>query len=149
MKNLKKAFMLWTPVIIIVIALICSVCIYYVRNERYKDWVSVSGVITNVEQYVSSNRTRHNIYYSYNVNGAEYTGEESFMGNNNGHYSGEICDIWYDPDNITDSRFEKPGPGLNIFAPFFLGIPLAVGMYGFNKQRSAWNYRTPTSINRI
>ena len=124
------------PVAILLIACIASVGIYFARTEQYKDWVSTPGVIVDIEYYyrTKSNRS-HRIYFSYCVDSMDYTGETLYSGTSTEFAPGDSTDVWYNPNNPSESSFHKPGPGLDPYGPFFIGIPLALGAFGVRRKR--------------
>lgn len=125
------------PVIILLIAGLCSVAIYFLRTEQYKDWVSTDGVVVQIERFSGGRRSSssHRIHFSYTVNGEEYVGSSLYGGYDTDVYEGYACEVWYDPDEPQMSSFNKPTPGLDPYGPFFLAIPMAIGALGFRRKR--------------
>lgn len=125
------------PIAILLIACIASVGIYFARTEQYKDWVSTPGVIVDIENYRGSRKRNdsHRIYFSYRVDGVDYTGDTLYSGTSTDFSPGGSTDVWYNPENPSESSFHKPGPGLDPYGPFFIGIPLALGAFGVRRKR--------------
>ncbi len=126
---------LLVPIAILAAACIASIGIYFARTEQYKDWVSTPGIILDIETYRSKRSSSHRIYYSYSVDDMAYTGDSLYSGTHTDFSEGDETDVWYNPQNPSESSFHKPGPGLDPYAPFFIGIPLALGAFGFRRRR--------------
>ena len=124
-------------VIIIVVASLLSVVLYFVKTEQYKDWQSTDGVLIDTQQFNKrKGRGSYRLYYCYTVDGVTYEGNELFSGNvPDSHYIGEPVTVWYNPENHSSSCYAKPGPGLWPYAPFFLGFPLVLSALGVRRKR--------------
>jgi hypothetical protein len=113
------------------LTLICltSAAIYFYRTKQYQNWRPADGVILEIQNYYNS-RSRgsnhsHRIYYSYMVEERIYSGSSLYSGKDEGNFqTGESVEVWYNPEQESESSFHKPSPGLDPYAPFFLGIPL-------------------------
>nr|WP_317413277.1 DUF3592 domain-containing protein [uncultured Solibaculum sp.] len=123
------------PIVILIAACIASLGIYFARTQQYKDWVSASGVVLDIENYHRKSSSSHRIYYSYSVDGTVYTGDSLYSGTHTDFKAGDETDVWYNPQNPAESSFHKPGPGLDPYAPFFIGVPLALGAFGWRRKR--------------
>ena len=119
--------------IVILVASLLSVALYFMKTEQYRNWQSTDGVLINYEQFYHNGRT-YRLYYKYKVNGITYEGNELFSGNiPDSHYIGERVTVWYNPENHSSSVYAKPGPGLWPYAPFFLGFPILLSALGVRK----------------
>ena len=135
MKLLKNVRLLG-PIIVFSLAIICSVSLYFIRTEQYKDWQTTPGIVLDIKHYRGSggggkfhisSGPSHRIIYSYAINGNDYTGESiPYSGYDSDYLIGQSTLIWYDPDNPVDSSFHKPGPGIDPYAPFFLAVPISL-----------------------
>lgn len=135
-KNNNLLKRLAAPLIILIIAGICSVGIYFFRTEQYKDWVPTDGVVVQIERFTGGRRSSssHRIYFSYTVNGVDYVGSSLYSGYDTDVREGDVSEVWYDPDDPQMSSYNKPTPGLDPYGPFFLGIPLALSV-AFRRRR--------------
>lgn len=132
---MKKFLM---PLLVLVIAAVISVAFYFVRIEIHKDWRTTTGTITNIEITKRNSRgiggggwTIH-YYWTYNVDGVEYSGYDNFhyyRGESSNKSIGDQKEIWYNPDNHSKSSFYKPGPDLYPYAPFIFAIPIMLAVY--------------------
>ena len=145
MKMLKGA-RLWCPIIIMSLAIICSVSLYFIRTQQYKDWETAPGIVLEIKPYRGSNGGKfhissgpsHRIIYSYAIGGNDYMGESiPYSGYDSDFWEGQATWIWYDPDNPGNSSFHKPGPGLDPYAPFFLAVPFSIMSFiKFKRKKS-------------
>ena len=135
-KNNNLLKRLAAPLIILIIAGICSVGIYFFRTEQYKDWVPTGGVVVQIERFTGGRRSSssHRIYFSYTVNGVDYVGNSLYSGYDTDVREGDLSEVWYDPDDPQMSSYNKPTPGLDPYGSFFLGIPLALSA-AFRRRR--------------
>lgn len=117
----------WIPLLLLFAALISSVCISFFKTEQYKDWKPTSGIVLENRQYISRLSGRsHRIYYSYHIDGKTYTGSNSYYGFSHEVAEGDVTDVWYNPDNPSESSFHQPGPLIEPYVPFFLVFPLVL-----------------------
>lgn len=131
---MKKFLM---PLLVLVLAAVISVVLYFVRIEIHKDWQTTTGTITNIEVKHRSNRGlggggwRIHYYWTYTVDGVEYSGYENFgyRKNSNNKSIGDQKEIWYNPDYHSESSFYKPGPDLYPYVPFIFAIPIMLAVY--------------------
>lgn len=120
----------WIPLILLLAALISSVSIYAFRTEQYKDWKATPGIVLENRQYISRVSGRsHRIYYSYTIDGKTYTGSDSYHGFNSDFEEGDSTEVWYNPDDPSESSFHKPAPLIDPYVPLFLALPLALLSY--------------------
>lgn len=129
--------------IVIALAVFLSIGIRYARTAQYKDYVSTQGVITRIDMRYSSGNSsdgNHTIYFTYTVDGTEYSGANSYSGKNTDFYEGQTVEVWYDPDNPEESSFHKPGPGLDPYVPLFFCIPVAGVAYRMASGRRYYGY---------
>ena len=125
---IKKRLHIYLTLIILIAMIISSAAIYRARTVQYSDWRPISGYVVQVRD------ARHfqvRITYAYMVKGVEYGGSELFHDDPDYELppAGSSVTVWYDPDNPERSSFYKPEPLLDPYAPFFIGIPLCVGVY--------------------
>ncbi len=122
------SYKLWIPLLMLLLACITSAALYWIRTEQYQNWVPTDGIILNIEQYHNSGKhgsgSSHRISYSYTVNGKDYSGSNLYSGRDSGFQIGDSVQVWYDPEQVSDSSFHKPGPGLDPYVPFIMGVPL-------------------------
>lgn len=122
--------------IIIIAASVISTVLTTIKNNEYSDWISTDAVITD---WKMSKKVKHIIYFKYNVNGTEYTGQDSFSGNFPEEEIGDTVTVWYDPDDpLRVMRSDiKPDAGLWTYAPFFLALPISLFVIteGYNRKR--------------
>ncbi len=125
------------PIIAILIAFISSGLIYLARTEQYKNWVSAPGVVLEIEIVYGGRRSRtsHRIYYAYSIDGTDYTGNNLYSGRSSDFSEGDSTEIWYNPDNPSESSFHKPGPGLDPYGPFFLAVPVIISFLLSNRRK--------------
>lgn len=124
--------------IVVLVASLLSVALYFMKTEQYKHWQSADGVLTYTHQFDSGRNSKrtYRLYYRYAVDGITYEGNESFSGTvPDSHYIGEPVTVWYNPEKPSSSCYAKPGPGLWPFAPFFLGFPLLLSALGIRKKK--------------
>ena len=123
---MKNKLML--PIIILVISLILSGYVHITKTKEYETWVSTTGVIDNIEirERRKTSDESHSIYYSYNVNGVEYSGENTYSTKNTDFEIGQVVDIWYDIDSPQNSSFHKPRASLNSLVPLLVGVLLSI-----------------------
>ncbi len=122
--------------IIIIAASVISTVLTTIKNNEYSDWISTDAVITD---WKMSKKVKHIIYFKYNVNGTEHTGQDSFSGNFPEEEIGDTVTVWYDPDDpLRVMRSDiKPDAGLWTYAPFFLALPISLFVIteGYNRKR--------------
>ncbi len=123
-------------VLILLVAAIASVGIYFYRINQYQDYLPTPGVIVDIEQYSGSRHSSsgYRIFFEFEVNGTSYIGNTLYSGNHTDSQIGDTRDVWYDPDDPTQSSFHKPSPGLDPYGPFFIAIPLAISSYLVRKR---------------
>lgn len=116
---------------LLVLAIIISVSLYFIKTEEYKDWQPVAGVLTDMRQFyksrgVGSGRS-YRLYYTYEVNGIIYEGQDLFSGNiPDSHYIGESVEVWYNPDVPSESLYAKPDAGLWSYIPLIFSVPISL-----------------------
>lgn len=127
---MKKFLM---PLLVLVIAAIISIALYFVRIEIHKDWQTTTGTITKTE--VTKRRSHvgwiMHYYWTYSVDGVEYSEYDNFYYRQNLHYKsiGDQQEIWYNPDNHSESSYYKPGPEMYPYIPFIFAIPIMLAVY--------------------
>ncbi len=129
MKEKRKGYL--APLVVLIIAALLSLFFYIYRTERFRDWQSTVGIITDYKVTKSHSRrggttTTHSFHYTYTVDNVTYTGTDSFGGVSKEYHIGDDTEVWYDPQNHADSAMGKPGPELYVYAPLFLAAPLAL-----------------------
>lgn len=118
-------------ILIAVITIFAMFVVHQLLTEKYADWVSTDGEITDVRFY-HAKRKKHadvysyEIYYTYNVDGQTYAGVDGFNGkeSDTDAAAGQAVTVWYDPDDPSSSSFGKPSSGLWPFAAFLIGLYL-------------------------
>ncbi len=125
------------PLVVLVIAAIISVILYFTIIEIYKDWQTATGTITNIE--ITSRRKhpgkRIHYYWEYCVDGVEYSGYDVFAYSGQSYHEGDEKEIWYDPDNHSESQFFKPSPNLAVYIPFFFATPIMLAAYSLQARK--------------
>ena len=116
---------------ILILTIIISVGLYFIKTEEYKDWQPIEGVLTDTKQFYKSRGIgggrSYRLYYTYEVNGEIYNGQELFSGNiPDSHYIGESVEVWYNPKTPFNSLYAKPGPGLWPYIPFIFSVPISL-----------------------
>lgn len=129
----------WIADGILLLALICSVVIYFARTWQYHDWVSTPGVVTGIQHYSGSkhNNASHRIYFSFSVDGKIYQGNSLYAGISTDVTEGEQTEVWYNPENPNQSSFSQPNPGLDPYGPWFLAIPAVLLVLGLGRKRNS------------
>ena len=133
-------------IITLILALISSVIVYFVRGNYYSSFISTDAKVTDIEflnnypekyamfrfhrsRNISSDVT-HRIYYSFSLGGKVYGGTHNFYERTDNYPSkyrvGDTIEIWYYPKAPDISFFKKPAPGLEVFVPYFLAAPVIV-----------------------
>lgn len=127
---------------LLLLAIIISVGLYFIKTEEYKDWQPVAGVLIDTKQFYDSRGVgggrSYRLYYTYEVDGITHEGQELFSGNiPNSHYIGEPAEVWYDPDVPSNPLYAKPGPGLWPYIPFIFSVPISLFILsgGFARKR--------------
>ena len=127
---------------LLLLAIIISVGLYFIKKEEYKDWQPVAGVLTDMKQFYKSRGVgggrSYRLYYTYEVDGITYEGQELFSGNiPDSHYIGEPIEVWYNPETPFKSLYAKPGPGLWPYIPFIFFVPISMFVLsgGFTRKR--------------
>lgn len=114
------------PVLILLAAFITAQFIFIIRTEQFKDWISTPAVVLQEEDLIDF---KIRIYYSYTVNGKSYSGSDIYEKSNRNHAEiGSEITIWYAPDDASKSSFYKPNPSFDSYAPYFLAVPLSIGL---------------------
>ncbi len=124
MKISKK---LTSVIAVIAVAAIISCIIYITDCNKYRDWTTAPGVITEIE--VTRNHNSR-IHYKYAFDGVVYSGSELVdrASVSSGRKTGDEVSIWIDPDNPSSSFYLQPNPTFQAFAPFFLAVPLCLAI---------------------
>ena len=125
---------------VLIIAFILTLALYIQQTNKYKDWVSTQGVLYNFEEvhsrYRKSSSTSYRLYYTYEVDGIEYTGADSYPGNLPDHYYiGEKVNVMYDKNKPSDSLHERPRTELITRLPIIWSVPIALIMLLPKKKR--------------
>ena len=128
MKN-KAAFIY--PVVILLLAAICSMVIYSVRTAGFGNWQTTDAVIV---QRDTLHRHKHRVHFVYTVDGIQYTSSEVWRDNADRSPVGATTDVWYNPERPAQVSYGKPSPGFDASAPFFLAVPLSIAVFLFNRR---------------
>lgn len=125
------------PIIILAISLVLSGYVHITKTKEYETWVSTTGVIDNIEirERRKTSDESHSIYYSYKVNGVEYTGENTYSTKNTDFEIGQVVDIWYDSQSPQSSSFHKPNASLNSLVPLLVGVFISVATLKKTRRR--------------
>ncbi len=129
--KLAKKYLI--PLCILLLAIVIGAIWHFENYNKYKNFQSTTAIITyyritfGARSRVGSGRTYH-WYYSYSINGKEYSGYDKTGGKANETGIGSTVTVWYNPDNPMESTLNKSG-FLNFISPLFLAIPLMLGTY--------------------
>lgn len=130
---------------VLIIAFVITIVLYIQQTNQYKDWISTQGVLYNHEE-VSSRHSRfgssssYRLYYTYEVNGIEYAGVDSYSGELPDHYHiGDTVKVMYDANEPSSSLHEKPKINLITRVPMMWAIPIALMMLLPLKKRKENN----------
>lgn len=118
---------------VLIIAIILTLILHIQQTNKYKDWVTTQGVLYNFKEVHSMQRkgssTSYRLYYTYEVDGIEYVGEDMYPGNlPDYHYVGEKVNVVYDKNNPSNSLHERPRTELITRLPIMWSIPVALIM---------------------
>ena len=128
MKN-KSAFIY--PVIILLLAAICSVVIYCARTAKYESWMPTDAIVV---QRDALRKHKHRVHFVYTVDGKQYTASEVWSDRADRNPVGSMTDVWYNPAHPSQVSYGKPSPGFDACAPFFLAVPLSIAVFLFNRR---------------
>ena len=129
-------------VVLLLLAIIISVGLYFIKTEEYKNWQPIAGILIDTKQFYTRGGRSYRLYYKYEVNGITYEGQELFSGNiPDSHYVGESVEVWYDPDMPSNSLYAKPGPGLWPYVPFIFSVPISLFILSGGYTRKRHNLR--------
>lgn len=111
--------------IVIAAAAASSVLLTAVKDREYRNWVPAEAVMTD---WKTTYNVKHIIYFKYDVNGTEYTGQDAFGGNLPQESIGDIVTVWYDPEEPSRVMRSdvRPDADLWSYAPFFLAVPFSL-----------------------
>ena len=130
-------------ILILAIAGVLALGIHFLRTRQYQDWLPAEGVITDVQFNRSyrkkSSRYSYQIYYEYTVDGAAYTGTNTYSGkkSDTDAAAGKQVTVWYDPDAPDKSSYHKPGTGIDFLIPIIIAfIPIRVILKQKGRKRS-------------
>ena len=129
MKNNRQAIIY--PVIILLLAAICSAVIYCVKTAKYEDWQTAEAVVV---QRDALRKHSHRVCFTYTVDGVQYSGSEVWNDTADRNPVGSVTTVWYDPEQPSLVRYGKPSPGFDACAPFFLAVPLSIGVFLYNRR---------------
>ncbi len=127
MNDMSKKYAV--PILIMIAATVISLVWYEFETKKANALCNTGAVITDTETYVSLKESRIRYTYSYEVNGAKYSSTDDFPLSADACEIGDTVTVWYDPDS-PDGAVMNKSTVLYLFAPMFLGAPLAVGVYG-------------------
>ncbi len=126
---------------ILVLAVILSISLYFIKTEQYRDWLPVEGFLTNIEERHGHSKRGgsdwvYELFYTYTVAGEDYHGSSVYSGKApEGHFIGERVTVWYNPDAVSESSYHKPGPELWPTVPIIFGIVLALRVLLSKRRR--------------
>ena len=135
-------------ILILAIAGALAFGIHILRTNQYKDWLPADGVVTDVQFHRSHNSRRrsydytYQIYYEYAVDGAGYSGVNTYSGkeSDTDASAGKQVTVWYNPDAPEQSSYHKPGTGIDFLIPFFIAlIPIRMILKQKGQKRSGSN----------
>ena len=128
------------PLVVLIMASMLSVVQYYAVTETYKDWKNTTAVITDIQ---ITDRRRHagkwiHYYWNYNIDGVTYSGHDFFAYSEQKYMIGDEKEIWYNPADHSESQFSKPSAKLEVYIPFFIALPISLGVYSIQAKREKY-----------
>ena len=139
---MKPSIKLIVASLIMVGALIMSIYLYYSRTAYFETWKSCEGVVYDIEKVTKRNAspkrrghsTYYRVYYTFPLEDTVKYGYTDYSDPPETYVKGDSKTIWYDPANPDISSAHRPTADLYVWAPFFLCIPVSVGI-AFKKER--------------
>lgn len=119
------------PAVVLLLALACSVVIYFVRSAKYETWESAPAVITAQED-LRGHKTK--LHYSYSVDGVIYRGSDVMSDSATSLTAGSDTEVWYDAAQPEVSMLTPPTAWFDALAPWFLALPLGIAVYAYNSR---------------
>lgn len=122
---MKRSKKLVSVIAVIVIAAVISGIIYIADTNKFSDWETAPGIITEIE---IMRKLKDKIHYTYTVDGNMYSGSElvNRASVSSGRKVGDEVSIWFDPNNPSSSFYLQPNPTFQALAPFFLAVPICI-----------------------
>ena len=126
---MKKKLLL--PLMIFLIALLFSVVQYIEKEAEFAQWKSASGLVQTIDfsHRKKAGKSSHTITYSYEVENITYEGSNTYSGRSSDYISGDVTEIWYDPDEPSHSSFHRPNSLSYSLTPLFMGGAAALLIY--------------------
>ena len=121
--------------IVLLLAVGCSLERIHYHSGRYDHWIQTPGVITDVRSYhVFRTTPRHTVSYAYVVDDKTLEGQDDYGGRSSIYRAGQQVEVWIDPNNPTDCCLHKPNAGLEPYVPFCLAAPIVLALL-FQKSK--------------
>ena len=119
------------PVIVLLLAAICSAVIYHVQTAKYESWLPTDAVVVQRDDL---RKNKHRVHFVYSVDGVQYSGSEVWKNSADKNPVGSTTDVWYNPKQPSQVSYGKPSPGFDACAPFFLAVPLSISVFLSNRR---------------
>lgn len=133
MKIFRSA--MFAPMLILVLALLCSMVILNVRTAEYNGWLPAEGIL---QDRVQLRKLKDRIHYTFIVDGTEYCGSDIIRRSIHTPPKGTAVTVWYDSDDLSRTSYgSKPSAEFDSLAPIFLAVPLSAGVLLMRLQRDA------------
>jgi len=113
------------------------VILYFTITEIHRDWQTTTGTITNIDITFRRKHAgkRIHYYWTYTVDGVDYSGYDVFAYDEQLYAEGDEKEIWYNPDNHSESQFTKPSPSLYVYIPFVFALPVMLAVYDLHAKK--------------
>ena len=127
---MKNKLVLWIPVVIVVVSVLLTVFIKVYEENKYENWVITEGTVVYTEPSLNKRHMgRHLIvYYNYTVGETKYEGEYRFYGSDipDEMKSGDIVEVWYNPNKPKKSGLVDPMSETSSSIPFMIGFIISI-----------------------
>lgn len=125
-------FKTWTPVILLIVSFVSSVCIGIFESIKYENYEATEAVVSDISDDFVKIKTarRYTVYYTYTINDTKYVAHD-LIHEDNLPDMGELCTIWVDSSNYANYLFFIPK---NFIIPLFISVCLAFYLKFFRKR---------------
>ena len=133
---MKRVMFMKKHLVLIVVSIFCLVLVIIgiviqINNSNYlKTALTTDAVITRIDSERTGDTESYDVYITYNVNNVEYDGVLGLY--YTGMHTGQIIQIYYDPENPSDCRdihTDYKGLMLIGFAILFEGVVFVIQKY--------------------
>ena len=113
--------------IVILLAVGCSLERIHYHSGRYDHWVQVPGVITHIRPYQIFRRSSHHaVSYTYVVDDQTLERQNDYGGRSSIYQEGQQVEVWIDPNEPESCSLHKPNAGLEPYVPFCMAFPIVL-----------------------